>query len=238
MKKKEIKPIPIYNLASGKPGKKFTVKQFLEFTNNVVERPFGPNTDKKIKIDDKYTYFADSKQEVQIVNKLKSTNSYKKLRGQCLSIPYKYGGKQKTYIPDLVLLTKSNKIVIIEIKELSEMSSRVNQKKYRALKNYCARYGYLYLMCDKRFNTFEKLNKSTRMPTIEEAIKKAIKKKGRFDYEDYKLLIKGKKILTVKHYRDAIGYYSSKHKAKIKMVGNLTHDIKRFMLIKKANATK
>ena len=115
------------------------------------------------------------------------------------------------------------------------MSSRINQKKYRALKNFCLRHGYLYLMCDKKFNVFEKLNKSPRMPSIEETIKKAIKKKGRFDYEDYKLLIKGKKEVTVKKYRDAIGYFSSKHKVKIKMVGNLTHDIKRFMLVKKAS---
>ena len=54
MKKKEIKKIPIYNLANGKPGKRFTVKQFLEITSEIFERPFGPNTDKKIKIDDKY----------------------------------------------------------------------------------------------------------------------------------------------------------------------------------------
>ena len=226
------KTFSLYGLASGKPGKKFTIKSFLQITKDAKKKPSGSNTDKTIKLDDGYVYQADSQQEISTIKKLIYHDAFKRLRGQCINIPYKFGGKTHNYYPDFVILTQTNKIIIMEVKEVAQMSSKQNIRKYEALKRYCNKKGYLYIMCDKAFRPYEKLSKYSVNGKVENAIKSALKKKGYFDYSDYRDLIDEEEYKKVKSYRESIGVFLVKNKNKVKMVGDLTFKSSEFRIIK------
>ena len=228
------KKFSLYSLASGKPGKKYTVKQFLELTKNGKKKPGGSNTNKTIMLPDGYVYHADSQQEIAVIKKLISRDAFKRLRGQCLSIPYKYLGKHD-YYPDFVILTNTNKVVIMEVKEVAQMNSKENVKKYAALKRYCEKYGFLYLMCDKKFNVYGKFNKKYIMSSVKDAITESIKKKKCFDRKDYELLIEGKDRNEVKKIRKSIGFFVNTNKNKYKQSGDLTHKIDKFRITRIKN---
>jgi len=226
------KTFSIYGLAKGKPGKKYTIKQFLQITKNAKKKPGGSNTDKTLKLDDGYIYVADSQQEISTLKKLISHDAFKRLRGQCINIPYKFGGKTHNYYPDFILLTQTNKIVIMEVKEVAQMNTKQNLRKYEALKRYCDKNGYLYIMCDKSFTPFEQLSDQTGSNAVNNAINGALDEKGYFDYSDYKELIKNKDYKKVKWYRKAIGIYIASNRT-VKMVGDLTYKSTSFRIIKK-----
>ena len=230
--KKQPKTFSLYGLASGKPGKKFTIKAFLQITKNAKKKPGGANTEKTIKLKDGYIYEADSQQEISTLKKLISHDAFKRLRGQCINIPYRYGGKNHNYYPDFIILTQTNKIIIMEVKEIAQMSTKQNLKKYDALKRYCEKNGYLYIMCDKTFKPFEKLGKLTVSSKVETAIDNKLKEKGYFDYSDFKELTKGKDHKKVKSIRNSIGIYVKSHKT-VKMIGDLTFKSSEFKIVKK-----
>ena len=229
--KRESKTFSLYALASGKPGKKFTIKAFLQITKNAKKKPGGANTEKTIKLDDGYVYEADSQQEISTLKKLISHDAFKRLRGQCINIPYRYGGKTHNYYPDFIILTQTNKIIIMEVKEIAQMNTKQNIKKYDALKRYCEKNGYLYIMCDKTFKPYEKLSKFTASSRVETAIDDALDEKGCFDYSDFKELIKGKDHKKIKGIRNSIGIYIKSHK-KVKMIGDLTFNSSDFRIIR------
>ena len=229
--KKRVKPFSLYALASGKPGKKFTIKDFLQITKNAKKKPGGSNTEKTVKLDDGYIYEADSQQEISTLKKLISHDTFKRLRGQCINIPYRFGGKAHNYYPDFIILTKTNKIIVMEVKEIAQMNSKQNIRKYEALKRYCEKNGYLYIMCDKSFKPFEKLSRYNVSSKVESAIESAIEEKGYFDYSDFKELISGKEHKKIKVIRNSIGIYIKSHK-NVKMVGDLTFKSSDFRIIK------
>lgn len=229
--KKETKVFSLYALASGKPGKKFSIKAFLEITKSAKKKPGGANTERTIKLSDGYVYEADSQQEISTLKKLISHDVFKRLRGQCINIPYKYGGKTHNYYPDFVILTQTNKIIIMEVKEIAQMNAKQNIRKYEALKRYCEKNGYLYIMCDKSFKPYEKLSNYSTNNKTEKAIDDALEEKGYFDYSDFKELTAGKDHKKVKKIRDSIGIYVKSHK-KVKMVGDMTFRSADFRIIK------
>ena len=235
-KKKKTKtksqPFSLYALASGKPGKKFTIKQFLEITKSAKKKPGGSRTDLTIKLSDGYIYEADSKQEVSILRKLIKKDAFLKLRGQCINIPYRFAGENHNYYPDFIILTKTNRIVIMEAKEIVQMNVKQNLRKYSALKRYCERNGYLYIMCDKSFTPFEKLPKKSSLSKIDNAIEDAIDEKGYFDYYDYQELTSGCNTTKIKSIRRSIGIYIASNND-IKMNGGLTHDIRNLRIFRK-----
>ena len=226
------KTFSLYGLASGKPGKKFSIKAFLQLTKDAKKKPTGANTDKTIELDDGYVYEADSQQEISTIKKLIYHDAFKRLRGQCINIPYKFGGKTHNYYPDFVILTQTNKIIIMEVKEVAQMNSKQNIRKYEALKRYCNKKGFLYIMCDKAFRPYEKLSKYSVNGKVEKSIKDALKKKGYFDYSDYRKLIDGEEYKTVKSYRKSIGVFLVKNKNKVRMVGDLTFKSSEFRIVK------
>ena len=226
------KTVSLYALASGKPGKEFTKKEFIRKTNTGEVNPATKNGKSiPITLKDGYVYLCGSKDERTFLRKI--ADSCKCIRGQCLPISYRFESKTHKYFPDLIILTKTNKIIIIEIKQISEMVSKLNRRKYNALRAYCNRHGYLYMMCDRKFNAFDKLGKDTRMPTVEALIEESIKRKGNFNYKDYKELIKGKKKNRVNAIRDAIGTFVKVNEKRYKVIGDLTHQITSFRIKKK-----
>lgn len=232
--KKQKPNFSIYSLAKGKPGKKFTIKEFLEITSK-DKKPGGHRTSYELKLDNGYVYKADSKQEISTLKKLISHDAFKRLKGQCISIPYRFGGKDHLYYPDFIFLTNTNKIIILEVKEVAQMNTKVNIKKYEALKRYCLRNGYLYLMCNKNFVTYEELSKRNGNGHVNSIIDKALDEKGNFNYSDYKLLIENQTKRKIKKIRDAISIYVSINKSSVKQIGDLYFESERFRIIRRKN---
>ena len=225
------KPFSIYALAKGKPGKKFTIKEFLTITKNAKKKPGGPLTDGKIMLDDGYVYEADSKQEITALKKLIYHKAFKRLRGQCIAVPYRYKRKINNYYPDFILLTQTNKIIVIEIKSVSEMNTKLNKRKYYALRKYCNEHGYLYLMCDRNFVSFETLEGRSVSIRVAQAIEKALEEKGYFDLEDYNQLfkqLKKNKNWLQKH----VGIYLAQN-SNLKMMGDLERKSSDFKIMRK-----
>ena len=120
----------------------------------------------------------------------------------------------------------------MEVKEVAQMNSKQNIRKYAALKKYCEKHGYLYIMCDKLFRPFDRLSKYAVNGKVEAAIKEALKSRGYFDSKDYKKLIEGEEYKKVKSFRKSIGVYLAQNKKKVKMVGDLTYKMSEFRIVK------
>ena len=98
----------------------------------------------------------DSEHERTMIAYLEENNLVKNLAGQKLSIRY---NRSRNYYPDIVALTKDDHIAIIEVKAFNSMSNCKNITKYNALKDYCIKKGYEYMMIDpeKGFLSFEEI---------------------------------------------------------------------------------
>ena len=221
--------LSLYRIASGKPGKKFTMKEFLKITSEHEELKSGTGQ-YKVEMPDGYIYRGSSKEELRVIRRLLENKAIKCLRGQCIPIPYRFGGKDHNYYPDLIVLTNTNKIVIVEVKQIAEMGTKVNQRKYKALKYYCEYHGYLYVMCDKAFRTFQGLTDKRLNGKVEMAIDNAIKQKGRFDYNDFLELTAGVTQKERNRVRKRIGEYVVSRSDYVKEIGNLTNATKSFMI--------
>lgn len=231
-KKQATKKIfSIYSLAKGKPGKKYTIKQFLDIYKKSEKRE-PPNPKFEIPLEDGYVYKGDSNEEKTAINNLIKHDSFKRLRGQAPGIEYYYKGKYHTYFPDFFIITNSNKIIIIEIKQIAQMNSGENKAKYNALKKYCKAKKFLYVMCDKTFSSFESLKDRKGSTKVEEAIEAAIDEKGCFDYDDYLELTDELTYKKIKWMRKAIGIYVASHK-NVVMYGDLTYKIKKLKIKQK-----
>ncbi len=222
----------LYALASGKPGRKFSEQEFLELTSQAKFKPTRHLSERFVRLDDGYIYHADSSEEVVVIKKLITRKAFVRLRGQAFAIPYRFAGKDHEYYPDMVLLTKTGKIVFIEVKQLAQMNSKVNLRKYAALKRFCDMNGYLYMMCDKKFNVYDRLHEEYVMPCVREAIENAITDKGYFGMRDYKMLIGGQDHRRIEKMRKSIGVYVATHDD-VKMVGDLTYKIKDLLIKRK-----
>lgn len=226
------KKFSIYKLSEGKPGKEYTIKDFLKIYSESKKKPSRSNTKKAIELEDGYIYSADSQQEISILKKLISNKAFKRLRGQAPGIRYKYAGKQHYYYPDFFFITQTNKIVIMEAKEIAQMNSKENLKKYEALKRYCEKNGFLYIMCDKSLTTFESLKEKKSNSYLNQTIDSALNEKGRFDYHDYQNYIEGKDRKRIKYIRKGVGVYVTSHPG-TKMIGDLNYKCAQFRIIKK-----
>lgn len=111
---KTKKRFSLYDLCEGKPGEAITAKNFLKLTDTGKQTPGGFRY--KIKLPDGYEYKGQSAQEIKVIKKLLSHKAFRHLRGQCISIPDRYNAKNHCYYPDLILLTNSKKVVILEVK--------------------------------------------------------------------------------------------------------------------------
>ena len=112
------------------------------------------------------------------------------------------------------------------------MNTKQNLIKYDALRRYCQKHGYLYIMCDKSFTPFEKLAKRPMSNKVVNAIDDALEDKGYFDYGDFRKLVKGFEHKKLKTVRNSIGIYVKVHKKTVKMLGDLTYNSSKFKIIK------
>ncbi len=102
----------------------------------------------------------DSKIELALWEYLEENDLIIAGGGQKLKIEYRSKFRDGlSYYPDMVVLTKYNHIAIIEVKPATAMDNHSNMEKYKALKEYCKRNGYEYMMIDPgyEFMTFDDL---------------------------------------------------------------------------------
>ena len=112
----------------------------------------------------------------------------KDIKSQSIRIDYEYNGRKHKYYPDFQILTNTNKLVIVEIKNFRGMFDRKNLIKYGAMKAYCERNGFGYVMIDDNNNTLETLKSVYVSQDIADAfIERA--KQGEITYPEIKGLI-------------------------------------------------
>jgi len=224
MKKKHSKHIKtkfsIYRLLKGKStAKKFSLKKFKELydpkkAKNISHRYYYDLTRRE-----KFRVYCSSLEEVKLIKKMDYHKDFKLLRTQYPLIPF----KKKGYHPDIFMLTKTNRIAVIEVKPQFNMNEKTSKTQYSCLKSYCIKHGYMYLMCDRNFKDCEKIKSYYIPKIISESVTNAIKHHNSFNYGDYQLLINNVN-LKRKKVQNYIGRYVSK--ANLKQKGRYSKKMK------------
>lgn len=127
----------------------------LDFSRLKTERVVNTTEDSLINFSyNDEVYQCESFLEKKILEKLLINNTFKKIKTQSIKIPF----NNSFYYPDFQCLTHDNHLVIIEVKPLLNMCESYNIRKFKALKSYCERYGFGYLIVDDRNNSFFGIN--------------------------------------------------------------------------------
>lgn len=165
---KKKKESVLSKLNNSKNAKVFTSRQFNSIANwktcktHTGKKALGSYRTKTGNLID-----YDSEPELQLLKYLDSSKDVLEIGAQNLEIPYDTAFRyNKPYYPDFIILKSDGHIAIIESKSIKAMSYHKNLEKYIALKNYCKRHGYEYMMIapDYDYMTFEDL-KSLSIPT-------------------------------------------------------------------------
>ena len=102
----------------------------------------------------------DSKSEIKLLEYLENNKLVKDIGGQMLNIKYDSAFRTDLdYFPDIVALTRDNRIAVFEVKPATAMDNHKNMEKYQSLSLYCQKYGFMYAMIDPEcnFSTFEEI---------------------------------------------------------------------------------
>ncbi|MFB4285914.1 TnsA endonuclease N-terminal domain-containing protein [Nonomuraea sp. MTCD27] len=67
---------------------------------------------------------------------------------QPVAIPYRFGGEERTYYPDLLAMTKDQRCFLVEVKPHVEMATSINRAKAAAMFAYCAEHGWGHIVTD------------------------------------------------------------------------------------------
>ena len=133
---------------------------------------------------DNQSYQCESFLEKSILENFLRYKTFKYIKTQSLKIPYKNG----FYYPDFQCLTHDNKFVIIEIKPLMNMCENKNIEKFKALKTYCEKYGFGYMVIDNRLNEFYHINDNN--DEFNKQILNRLNKDSSVSYKVYKTIFK------------------------------------------------
>ena len=137
-------------------------------------------------------YQCESFLERNILEKLLQCNTFKRIKTQSLKIPF----NNSYYYPDFQCLTHDNYFVLIEVKPLFNMCEEYNIKKFHALKEYCEKYGFGYLVVDDKSNSFFEIDEPNSK--FSERILNELKDSSNIPYTKYKEIYNSSKA-TVKN---------------------------------------
>ena len=120
-----------------------------DFSRLKAERTVTTEDDKLrcYKFEEK-TYQCESYLQQSVLLKFLLNNTFKSIKTQSLKIPF----KNSFYHPDFQCMTHDNLFVIIEIKPILKMCESINIEKFKALKEYCQKYGFGYLIISSVHN--------------------------------------------------------------------------------------
>lgn len=192
--------------------RKHSKKEFEDFYSSHIERNVDENK-------------TDSKNERRFLNELKRKDPETLIKGQNIGIKYEFHGKEHIYFPDLFIYTPNGYIAFIELKDISKINQEFNLEKYKAMKELCKNYGFLYLYCDCHLNDYELLNSnkykiSKYVATILDSL---LKENGKITIDDINKKI-NKKSSKYKHwFWLQVAVYTRKNK--LKQYGKIYSDI-------------
>jgi hypothetical protein len=131
----------------------------------------------------------ESIEEKLFLNYLDANNIVKNIKAQSLCIEYGTKKRPRKYYPDFVLHTHDDKIIIVEVKALNNMSFIQNVNKYHVLKAYCEEHGYGYGMVgfNQRFYTYEWLKTRDIDKKLESYVLNTLKKEGYLSHDTFML---------------------------------------------------
>ncbi len=129
---------------------------------------------------DEQSYQCESYLEQRILQKFLVNGTFKSIKTQSLKIPF----KGYFYYPDFQCLTHDNHLVLIEIKPLLRMGECANIEKFGALKEYCKKYGFGYLIIDERGNSFEDIDEENA--EFSRSVLTEIHQHGKVTYQRYR----------------------------------------------------
>jgi hypothetical protein len=105
---------------------------------------------------------------------------------QPVAIGYTFAGRHRTYYPDLLAATGDGYCVLIEVKATPDMPLAINQAKAAAVRAFCARHGWGYLLTDAGGRTLHDL---LTLPVPEQASREfaaALQQAGTMTWRDVK----------------------------------------------------
>ena len=111
----------------------------------------------------------ESQLELQIIKILENSEKVKYYQVQPVVIEYGFNNS-KNYYPDIICILNDGKTFIIEVKPIFNMFEYKNLIKYYALKDYCIKNGYGYVMLDMKMS-------------FEEILKIINEKRSNFEFE-------------------------------------------------------
>lgn len=97
----------------------------------------------------------ESKLEHNVLLLLDCIPWVKEINTQCIEIPYEFDGREHIYYPDIVIKTQDDRICILECKPMIRMAIYQNIVKFKALHQYCLKYGFGYAILDDRLRAFK-----------------------------------------------------------------------------------
>ena len=126
------------------------------------------------------TYQCESYLEQRMLHRFLTNQTFKSIKTQSLKIPI----QDHFYHPDFQCLTHDNYLVLIEIKPLLNMCEHENIEKFEALREYCEKYGFGFLIIDERGNSFEHINEENC--EFSKSVLAEINEHGHVAYQEYK----------------------------------------------------
>lgn len=155
-------------------------KDVSNINNNKTGKVYLPSIQKEIEY--------ESNDEKVFLEYLDKSNIAKNIKVQSLTIEYNSLKKIRKYTPDIIVYTKEGHIIICEIKPLNNMTYHLNLKKYKALKEYCLKYGYGYSMIgyNGNFYSLEYLKKRKISKKLENHVNYFMRKDKCYTHNLYK----------------------------------------------------
>lgn len=107
--------------------------------------------------DDDFPLMLNNSAEHRLAKTFASTGMIRSIRGQNFVVPYKkaWAATMSPYYPDFILHLNDGRIAFVELKSSLGMCQDETICKYLYLKDFCRKHGYLAIMIDVDYLTFE-----------------------------------------------------------------------------------
>ena len=128
------------------------------------------------------SYACASFLEQRVLKKLLESGIFKSIKMRSLKISI----ENRVFYPDMQCLTYDGTLVIIEVKPLFAMCRSEYVEKVKALRAYCEKYGFGYLVTDERGNSFEDIDDENAV--FSKAVLEALERDGAISYQEYQEL--------------------------------------------------
>ena len=126
----------------------------------------------------------ESKLELNVLLQLDCIPWVKEINTQCIEIPYEFDGREHIYYPDIVIKTQDDRICILECKPMIRMAIYQNIVKFRALHQYCHKYGFGYAILDDRLHAFKDILDADYSVEFAEKLQECCLKYGYLKWRD------------------------------------------------------